>query len=196
MSNLQVRRAILSVFDKTGIVELAKKLEEKQVEIYSTGGTYRKLNDAGIKVVKISTLTEFPEIMHGRVKTLHPKVFAGLLADKTNADHMKDLESVAVAPFDLVVVNLYAFSEAYNNADSSDADIIEMIDIGGPSMLRAAAKNFNSVAVLSNAGQYNEFIDRLEKNEITAEYSKQLAGDVFVHTAQYDSAIARFFTES
>ncbi len=196
MSNLQVKRAILSVFDKTGIVALAKKLAEKDVEIFSTGGTYRKLEEAGLKVAKISTLTDFPEIMHGRVKTLHPKVFAGLLADKNNTEHMRDLKSVSVAPFDLVVVNLYAFSDAYNNADSTEADIIEMIDIGGPSMLRAAAKNFNSVAVLSNAGQYAEFMDRMEKDEITVDYSKQLAGDVFVHTAQYDSAIARFFTES
>jgi len=196
MNNLQIKRAIISVFDKTGIVELAKKLDENNVEIFSTGGTYRNLEEAGVRVSKISNLTEFPEIMNGRVKTLHPKVFAGLLADKGNPKHLADLESVSVTPFDLVCVNLYAFSEAYNNADSTEEQIIEMIDIGGPSMLRASAKNFSSVAVLSNAGQYAEFMEKMDKDELDVPYLKTLAGDVFVHTAQYDSAIATFFTES
>ena len=194
MSN--IKRAILSVFDKTGIVELAKKLDDNGVEIFSTGGTYKKLEEAGVQVTKISTLTQFPEIMDGRVKTLHPKVFAGILADKTNPKHMEDLESVSVTPFDLIVVNLYAFLKVYNNSESSEAQIIEMIDIGGPSMLRAAAKNFNSVAILSNCGQYKEFINRMEKDNLDNDYRKRLAGDVFVHTARYDSEIAKFFTES
>ncbi len=195
MSNLAIKRAILSVFDKKGILTLAKALEANNVEIYSTGGTYRQVKEAGIRVNKIADLTKFPEIMNGRVKTLHPKVFGGLLADKENSAHMKDLESVNVLPFDLVVVNLYAFSEAYNNADSTKEDIIEMIDIGGPSMLRASAKNFNSVAVLSNPKQYDEFINRMNKNQIDKAYRNQLAGEVFIHTAKYDAAIARFFTE-
>lgn len=196
MSNLQVKRAIISVFDKTGIVELAKKLEEKNVEIFSTGGTFRKLEESGVKVTKISTLTGFPEIMNGRVKTLHPNIFSGILADKANSKHMEDLNSVSLTPFDLVIVNLYAFAEAYNNVDSTEAQIIEMIDIGGPSMLRAAAKNFNSVAVLSNASQYKEFIERIDSNNIDFEFCKKLAADVFVYTAKYDSEIAKFFTES
>lgn len=196
MSNLKVKRAILSVFDKTGIVELAQNLEKNHVEIFSTGGTFRTLEEAGVKVSKISTLTGFPEIMNGRVKTLHPNVFGGILADKSNSKHLKDLNSVSLSPFDLIVVNLYAFSEAYNNADSTEAQIIEMIDIGGPSMLRAAAKNFSSVAVLSNAEQYGEFIERMKADNLDVDYRKQLAGAVFVHTAKYDAEIAKFFTES
>ena len=196
MSNLKIKRAILSVFDKTGIVELAQKLDAQGVEIYSTGGTYRKLEEAGVKVMKISTLTGFPEIMNGRVKTLHPNVFGGILANKENPKHLEDLNSVSLTPFDLIVVNLYAFSEAYNNADSTEAQIIEMIDIGGPSMLRAAAKNFSSVAVLSDAKQYAEFIEKMDNDAIDFDYLKKLAGAVFVHTAKYDSEIAKFFTES
>ncbi len=193
MNNLKIKRAILSVFNKEGIISLAKALEKQNVEIYSTGGTLKKLKEDGIEVKSISSLIDFPEIMGGRVKTLHPKIFAGILADKKNEEHLNDLSSVSISPFDLVVVNLYDFSKVYKSANSTENEIVEMIDIGGPSMLRAAAKNFNSVTVLTDPTQYLEFIQKLENNEIDLSYRKNLAGQVFQHTTKYDAEIAGFF---
>lgn len=193
MSNFTIRRAILSVWDKSGIIPLAKKLEDNQVEIYSTGGTYRTLNDNGIVVKKIEDLTDFPEIMNGRVKTLHPLIYAGILGDSRKRSHREDLHRVGGLGFQLVVVNLYPFSETYRAGDKTDPEIIEMIDIGGPGMLRAASKNYHSVAVLSHPSQYAEFEKRFEAGEIDEPYRRLLARDVFRLTSNYDTEIASYF---
>lgn len=192
MNFLKVKRAIISVWDKENIVPLAQALQQKEVQIFSTGGTYRKLSESGIPVEKIEDLTGFPEIMGGRVKTLHPLIFSGILADSANLNHQADLKKVKAAPFQLVVVNLYPFSETFHRGDKTHAEIVEMIDIGGPSMLRAASKNYKSVAVLSDPRQYDEFIDRFKNNKIDEDYRLRLAKDVFIKTTIYDSEIVSF----
>lgn len=193
MNDLTIKRAVLSVWDKTGIVSLARKLEARQVEIYSTGGTYRTLSENGIVVKKVESLTDFPEIMDGRVKTLHPLIFAGLLADSRRRSHLEDLQRVGGVGFQLVVVNLYPFSETYRADGKADHEIIEMIDIGGPGMLRAASKNYHSVAVLSHPSQYAEFEKRFDNGEIDESYRRSLARDVFRLTSNYDAEITRYF---
>ena len=192
MNFLEVKRAIISVWDKENIVPLAQALQQKGVQLFSTGGTYRKLSESGIPVEKIEDLTGFPEIMGGRVKTLHPLIFSGILADSANLNHQADLKKVKAAPFQLVVVNLYPFSETFHGGDKTHAEIVEMIDIGGPSMLRAASKNYKSVAVLSDPRQYDEFIDRFKNNKIDEDYRLRLAKDVFIKTTIYDSEIVSF----
>ena len=194
MSEFKIKRAIISVYDKSNIGNLAQALARKGVQIFSTGGTYRALQTAGIAVEKIEDLTGFPEILDGRVKTLHPAVFAGLLADATDESHRADLARVKVEPFQLVVVNLYPFSEPYHSGNKSFEEIIEMIDIGGPSMLRAASKNFKNVVILSDPGQYDEFLQRLDQDELTLEYRQKLAAAVFLKTMTYDSEISNFLT--
>jgi len=195
ISSLNIRRAIISVWNKEGIIPLAQSLIKRGVEIFSTGGTYKKLAETGIEVSKIEDLTNFPEILGGRVKTLHPSVFAGILADSNNPLHKRDLESVSVSEFQLVIVNLYPFSETYRSGEQSPEKIIEMIDIGGPGMLRAAAKNYKNVAVLSDPDQYEGFQERLKNSNIDAEYRRELARAVFIETALYDSEIANYFSE-
>ncbi len=195
ISSLNIRRAIISVWNKEGIIPLAQSLLKRGVEIFSTGGTYKRLAEAGIEVSKIEDLTHFPEILGGRVKTLHPSVFAGILADGNNPSHKRDLESVSVSEFQLVVVNLYPFAETYRSGEQSPEKIIEMIDIGGPSMLRAAAKNYKNVAVLSDPEQYERFQERLESNKIDVEYRRELARAVFMKSALYDSDILNYFSE-
>lgn len=190
--NFIIKRAILSVYDKSGIVPLAKFLSEKQVEIYATGKTYEVLQRENIAVQRIEQLTNFPEILSGRVKTLHPAVFGGILADVTNPQHLADLKSAAIAPFQLVVINLYPFVAAYQAGKSDLAAMIELIDIGGPSMLRAAAKNFKNVTVLSNPNQYDEFIAKYQSATITIDYRQKLAWQVFSQTSAYDATIAQF----
>jgi len=194
MKPFTINRAIISVWDKSGILPLARKLAAKGVEIFSTGGTYRTLIENGITVQKIEDLTGFPEIMGGRVKTLHPLIFSGILADRNNSAHLEDLKRIGGIGFELVIVNLYPFVETVHAGDKTDDEIIEMIDIGGPSMLRAASKNFNSVAVLSQPSQYNEFIDRFENNTIDETYRRSLARNVFIQTCNYDSEIATYFS--
>ena len=194
MKAFEIKRAIISVWDKKGIIPLARKLIKSGVEIYSTGGTFKILKENGVTVTKIEDLTGFSEIMNGRVKTLHPMIFAGILADQTNAGHRQDLEKVGAIGFQLVVVNLYPFAETFHAGDKTDSEIVEMIDIGGPSMLRAASKNFNSVTVLSDPTQYSEFMQRFDENRITEDYRCSLAGSVFIKTAAYDAEIAGFFS--
>ena len=189
-----IKKAIISVWDKTGIIPLAEKLAANGICIYSTGGTYRVLSKAGIDVTKIEDLTGFPEIMNGRVKTLHPLVFSGLLADGSNPVHIKDLEMVNASSIQLVVVNLYPFAETFRAGDKSDTEIVEMIDIGGPSMLRAASKNYKNVAVLSDPSQYEDFINRYKSDTIDEHYLRSLAKAVFVQTSNYDTEIASFFS--
>ena len=195
MRSFCIKRAVVSVWDKTGIATLASALVDKGVEIWSTGGTFSIIKKDGIQVSKIEKLTGFPEILNGRVKTLHPSIFAGILANRNNPSHLKDLESASILDFQLVIVNLYPFVETVKSGENDPKKIIEMIDIGGPSMLRAAAKNYENVVVLSHPDQYTEFQSRLENGNFDLDYRKGLAKSVFTLTLNYDYEISRYFSE-
>lgn len=195
-STHKIERAIISVSDKTGIVEFAKKLNDLGIEIYSTGGTKATIANAGIPVQSVSALTNFPEIMDGRVKTLHPAIHSGILADLSKQSHIDELEKHELKSIDLLVVNLYPFEETLKKNAPHD-EMIENIDIGGPTMLRAAAKNYKWTAVVVNPENYNSVLNELENNSSTlSETSRvKLAGEVFTHTARYDSIISNYFNE-
>ncbi len=184
-----LQRALVSVYDKTGLVELGQQLAEAGVEIVSTGSTARVLAEAGVPVTGVEDVTGFPECLDGRVKTLHPRIHAGILADRRLEEHNRQLEELEVAPFDLVVTNLYPFVETVASGASED-ETIEQIDIGGPTMVRAAAKNHASVAVITSADQYPGLFEALANGGYTLEERKQLAAAAFVHTATYDVAVA------
>ena len=188
----KVRRALISVTDKSGIVEFAKRLSTLGVELISTGGTAKTLRDAGLAVKDISELTGFPEMLDGRVKTLHPKVHGGILHIRGNANHVKAVEEHGIQPIDMVVVNLYAFEKTASKAGVHFEEIIENIDIGGPSMVRSAAKNFQDVAIVTSVADYAAISDELEKSggELSLKTKWQLAQKAFATTAAYDSAIA------
>ncbi len=188
------RRALISVSDKTGIVDLARKFVTLGIEIISTGGTSRALKDANLPVTNISEVTGFPEILDGRVKTLHPKIHGGLLAIRDQFSHQQQLEENGINPIDFVVVNLYPFHQTINKPDVTIEEAIENIDIGGPSMLRSAAKNYRDVTVLVDPNDYNLVIEELENHGDTSMETRQsLAAKVFNHTAHYDSLIASYF---
>ena len=189
MTTKKITRALVSVYDKTGLVELGKSLDSAGVEILSTGSTASTLREAGVAVTDVSSYTGFPEIMGGRVKTLHPRIHSGILADQNNPDHLKAIADLDIAPFDLVVINLYPFAQTIASG-ASFAECIEQIDIGGPSMLRGAAKNHGSVAVVSNPSQYPLIEAALKNGGFTAEDRQRLALEVFRTTAEYDLAIA------
>jgi len=193
MESTPVRRALLSVSDKTGIVDFARFLHARDVEIVSTGGTARALADAGIPVRPIDDLTGFPEMLEGRVKTLHPFVHGGILADRDKPEHMHTIEQHGIGPIDLVVVNLYPFAQTVAKPDVSLEDAIENIDIGGPSMVRSAAKNHHGVAVVVEPTSYAEVVDELERfDSLSLTLRKRLAARAFAHTAAYDAMIADF----
>ena len=186
-----MKRALLSVWDKTNIVDLAKFLVSNQFEIISTGGTKKTLEDNGIKVISVSDVTEFDEVMNGRVKTLHPKIFGGILADRNNKDHLNDLKKIKGKVIDLIVVNLYPFEEMALDDSIRLDQLIEYIDIGGPSMLRAAAKNYHSVITLSKPDMYQDFMINFSKSkgDININLRKSYASKVFLETSKYDSII-------
>ncbi|EGT3615805.1 bifunctional phosphoribosylaminoimidazolecarboxamide formyltransferase/IMP cyclohydrolase [Clostridium perfringens] len=189
------KRALISVFDKDGVLELAKFLRDRDVEIISSGGTYRYLKENNIEVKEISEITDFPEMLDGRVKTLHPLVHAGILAIRDNEEHMKTLEEREINTIDYVVVNLYPFFEKVRE-DLSFEEKVEFIDIGGPTMLRAAAKNFRDVVVLSDKKDYEKVINEIkENNEVSFKLRKTLAGKVFNLMSAYDAAISNFLLE-
>lgn len=190
-----MKRAIISVHNKEGIFELAKFLSENNFEIYSTGGTYKYLTSKGLKVQSISDYTGFPEVLDGRVKTLHPKIFAGILADKNNSLHLEEAKKNKINLFDLVVVSLYPFVETVAKEDVKIEEAIEQIDIGGVSLIRAAAKNFNSVSVLVDNSQYDDYINEYIKTggQISCEFRKNLAYKAFKYIANYDIAISEYF---
>jgi phosphoribosylaminoimidazolecarboxamide formyltransferase / IMP cyclohydrolase len=190
---LKLKRAVLSVYNKEGIVDLGLFLSNNGVEILSTGGTAKILREAGIQVIDISTHTGFPEILEGRVKTLHPIVHGGILA-KGTPDHLNTLKKHNIAPIDLVVVNLYPFTETINKPDISMDQAIEMIDIGGPTMIRAAAKNYERVSVLCDPTDYNEYIKMAKSGEISLSTRLVWAQKVFNHTATYDNTIANYLS--
>jgi len=190
-----IRRALLSVFDKTGIVELAKVLHEHGVELISTGGTAEALAEAGLPVTSVSSVTNSPEILDGRVKTLHPKILGGLLARKTDPDDVEEMAEHGIAPIDLVVVNLYPFKEAVAADDVTDAIAIENIDIGGPTMIRAAAKNFFFTAVITDPRDYSSVMAEIDENRGTLclMTRRELCTKAFEKTSSYDTAVAAYF---
>ncbi|MBO8462426.1 MAG: bifunctional phosphoribosylaminoimidazolecarboxamide formyltransferase/IMP cyclohydrolase [Firmicutes bacterium] len=186
-------RALISVSDKTGIVEVARELRSLGVELISTGGTYKKLQEEGIEAMEISDLTGFPECLDGRVKTLHPMVHAGLLAMRNNEQHMKQIKELGVKPIDLVFVNLYPFKETMMKENVTREESIENIDIGGPTMLRAAAKNYQDVAVVIDPKDYEIVLRELkEQKEVSLDTKFYLMQKVFMHTANYDAMIAQY----
>ena len=190
-----IRRALLSVYDKDRLVEIGTALAGAGVEILSTGSTAKTLQGAGIAVTEVSSYTGFPEIMGGRVKTLHPKIHGGILADQTNPEHLQAIADLEIEPFDLVVINLYPFAQTIaSGADFTEC--IEQIDIGGPSMLRGAAKNHGSVAVLCQTSQYDQLLAAIKAGGFTESERKALALEVFRTTAQYDLTIANWLGAS
>jgi phosphoribosylaminoimidazolecarboxamide formyltransferase/IMP cyclohydrolase len=190
----KVKRALVSVSDKTGLVEFAKGLRECEIEILSTGGTMAALEKAGVPVVGVSEVTNFPEMLDGRVKTLHPAIHGGILAMREKREHMDAIRKHGIEPIDMVVVNLYPFESTVAKPDVKLEDAIENIDIGGPSMIRSAAKNHSSVAVLTNPAQYKPVLEELKDRdcELSDETRRKLALEAFRATARYDSAIAQF----
>ena len=186
------KRALVSVSDKTGIVGFCRRLSACGYEIVSTGGTAKALQEAGIPVVGISEITGFPECLDGRVKTLHPAVHAGLLAMRSNPEHMAQLEALHINTIDIVAVNLYPFKQTIAKPGVTFAEAVENIDIGGPTMIRAAAKNYQDVAVVVDPKDYERVLSELEGEGITPETKKYLQYKVFAHTAAYDSMISNY----
>ncbi|MBM7094921.1 bifunctional phosphoribosylaminoimidazolecarboxamide formyltransferase/IMP cyclohydrolase [Bacillus sp. H-16] len=190
------KRALISVSDKTGIEELAKRLSEAGVEIISTGGTKRAIEAAGVSAIGVEEVTGFPEMMDGRVKTLHPRIHGGLLALRDNDAHMSALDDHNIDTIDMVIVNLYPFQATIENPEATFEDAIENIDIGGPSMIRSAAKNHRDVAVVVDPADYTRLLDELgSEGEISPEFKQKLAAKAFRHTASYDALIAEYLTE-
>jgi phosphoribosylaminoimidazolecarboxamide formyltransferase/IMP cyclohydrolase len=195
VSRVGIKRALISVYDKTGLEELARGLHEAGVEIVSTGSTAGRIAAAGVPVMKVERLTGFPECLDGRVKTLHPKVHAGLLADRAKDDHMQQIEDLGVEPFDLLVVNLYPFSQTVASGASPD-ECVEQIDIGGPAMVRAAAKNHTGVAVVTDPSSYAKVLEAVAAGGFTLDERRRLAARAFAHTASYDVAVASWFASA
>jgi phosphoribosylaminoimidazolecarboxamide formyltransferase/IMP cyclohydrolase len=194
----RIERALLSVSNKAGIVGLARELLEMDIEIISTGGTEKKLREEGLEVTPISEVTGFPEMLGGRVKTLHPNIHAALLASRDNPDHMKEMEEMGIKPIDLVVVNLYPFAETISRPETTMEEAVEQIDIGGVTLIRAAAKNFANVAVVTNPKRYSSILLELRRNNgaLTPETRRSLAAEAFRHTANYDSTIYAYLSKA
>ena len=191
-----VKRALISVSDKTNIVQFAQKLNSLGVEIVSTGGTYKLLSEKGITVKQVSDFTGFPEMMDGRIKTLHPKVHGGILGRRNIKKHLQNMEEYGIQPIDMVVVNLYPFEDTIGKENCSLSEAIENIDIGGPAMIRSAAKNFNDVIVAVNHKDYSIILKEIEENGggVSEKTRMRLSRDAYSHTARYDSLISRFFS--
>jgi phosphoribosylaminoimidazolecarboxamide formyltransferase/IMP cyclohydrolase len=195
LTRIPIKRALISVYDKTGLADLARGLHDHGAEIVSTGSTAKAIEAAGIPVTKVEALTGFPECLDGRVKTLHPRVHAGLLADMANPAHEAQLRDLDIAPFQLLVSNLYPFEQTVASG-ATPAETIEQIDIGGPAMVRAAAKNHGSVAVVTSPGQYPEALKALAEGGFTVAERRRLAAAAYAHTAAYDAAVASWFAAS
>jgi len=187
-----MKRALISVSNKEGIVEFARELTKLDYEIISTGGTYKTLKDAGIPVFMVADITGFPEILDGRVKTLHPAIHGGILARRI-PEHMVQIKYHGITPIDIVVVNLYPFRETVSKPDVTMEEAIENIDIGGPSMVRSAAKNYHDVIVLVNPENYETVLNELkETGDVSQEMRMRLALEAFTHTASYDTMISSY----
>ena len=189
MENLIIRRALLSVTHKDGLAEFAAFLHNKGVELVSTGGTMKFLQAQGLPVTAVSEVTGFPEILGGRVKTLNPRIHGGILANKDDPAHMRTLEDLKIKPFDLVCVNLYDFKSALEK-NLDPAGMVEEIDIGGPCLLRASSKNFNSILVLSDPSYYAEAMAEMEKGGVSLAFRRRMAAATFRKTSDYDDMIA------
>lgn len=192
---LPIKRALVSVYDKTGISELVEVLQQYDVEIYSTAGTFDYLSKRFSNIKSLSEITGINSLLNGRVKTIHPFVHAAILARKDSIDHLDELKSIKVEPFDLVIINFYPFEKVIAKENISEDEVIENIDIGGPTLVRSAAKNFNSIAVITSIEQYEKLFKELEKNSgsISLEFRKQLAAEAFQRIVEYDSAISNYF---
>ncbi|MDD4170086.1 MAG: bifunctional phosphoribosylaminoimidazolecarboxamide formyltransferase/IMP cyclohydrolase, partial [Desulfotomaculaceae bacterium] len=184
---MPVKRALISVSNKEGIIDFARGLAELDIEIISTGGTEKALREAGVPVTYIADVTGFPEILDGRVKTLHPHVHGGILALR-NEDHLGQLAKHGIAPIDLVVVNLYPFRETVAKPGVTLEEVIENIDIGGPTMVRSSAKNYRHVLIVVNPARYSEVLNALRQGEVDSSLRQALALEAFSHTASYDTA--------
>jgi len=197
MNNQPIRRALISVYDKTGLTDFARALVELGVHIISSGGTAKALQEAGIAATPVEEVTDFPEMMHGRVKTLHPRIHAGILADRSVAQHMADLEKHQIEPIDLVCVNLYPFIKVTSQDDCSMGRAVENIDIGGPTMVRAAAKNHAHVAIVTSPEQYEAIIQQMQANNGCLDMASrlELAQAAFALTAEYDVHIQQYFQD-
>ncbi len=194
---MQVRRALLSVSDKRGLVDFAKGLADMGVEIVSTGGTAKALAEAGVQTRAVEDYTGFPEVMDGRVKTLNPKIYAGLLAVRSNPEHVQVLREQAIEPIDLVCVNLYPFERVAGGRGVPDEEVIENIDIGGPTLIRAAAKNHQFAAVVTSPESYDAVLEEMRRSggRLEGRTRESLALEAFSYTARYDAAISRWFAE-
>ncbi|MFA6849508.1 MAG: IMP cyclohydrolase [Selenomonadaceae bacterium] len=193
---MKIKRALISVSDKTGIVEFARKLNEAGVEIISTGGTMKAIKEAGIPVMYVSDVTGFPEIMDGRVKTLNPYIHGGILAVRDNPVHVQAMKDHKITGIDLVVVNLYPFRQTIEKLNVTLAEAIENIDIGGPAMIRAAAKNFKFVTVVTNPSRYDKIAEDIQKDGgVNGMLRMQLAQEAFEHTAAYDDCIQNYLIQ-
>jgi phosphoribosylaminoimidazolecarboxamide formyltransferase/IMP cyclohydrolase len=192
MEFLPIRRALISVTDKSRLEDLCQTLNQGKVEIVSTGGTARQIRQGGIPVTSVSELTEFPEILNGRVKTLHPKIHGGILADKDNPEHLSTIEQQGIAPFDLICVNLYNFAQALEKGHDLK-HLVEEIDIGGPTLLRAGAKNFHSILVIPDPQFYTPCIEELKANDfqISLDFRQKTAAYTFQMISKYDALIGQ-----
>ncbi|NWF52601.1 MAG: IMP cyclohydrolase [Nitrospirae bacterium] len=192
-----IKKAIISVSNKEGIVEFAKALESIGVEILSTGGTARALRETGVSVKEVSEYTGFPEMLDGRVKTLHPKIHGGLLSRRNNPKDMEEIKEHGIEPIDMVVVNLYPFEETVSKPEVTLEEAIENMDIGGPTMLRSASKNFQDVAVIVDPSDYRKIIKEMKrlKGDLSYKTRLRLAKKVFKRTSQYDKAIATYLNK-
>lgn len=192
---MKVKKALISVFDKTGVEAFASGLSELGVEIVSTGGTFKRLKHANVESQSVESLTGFPEILEGRVKTLHPRIFGGILAKRSVKSHLDQIQGQSIGLIDMIVVNLYPFEETVSKEGVDLEEALENIDIGGPSMLRAAAKNFREVAVICNPARYQEVLGHLRENDcrMSEELLLDLAQEAFAHTARYEASIASYF---
>lgn len=189
-----MKRALMSVTDKTGIVEFAKGLEKEGFEIVSTGGTLKALVEGGVKAISIEDVTGFPEILDGRVKTLHPKVHGGLLYRRDDPKHVETIKEMNITPIDLVCCNLYAFDKALEKG-ADLPEMVENIDIGGPSMIRSAAKNFKDVFIVSDPADYSDVLDAIHNNTADLKFRMNLAYKAYSKTAAYDTMISHYFEE-
>lgn len=196
MYSVKITRALISVSDKTGIEEFARFLQDKGIEILSTGGTAKLLKEKGITVKNVENHTGHPEIMGGRVKTLHPKIHGGILAVRDNESHQKDMERNGIVPIDLVVVNLYPFKQTVSNPNCSLEDAVENIDIGGPAMVRSSAKNHKFVTVVVDPDDYEIVMSEIEKSGgVSQKTRNNFAVKAFAHTAEYDTEISSYLAK-
>ena len=193
---MKIKRALISVSDKTGVVDFARALHEAGVEIVSTGGTMKAIKGAGIPVTYVSDVTGFPEIMDGRVKTLNPYIHGGILAVRDNPEHVREMKEYKITGIDLVAVNLYPFKATIEKPGVTLAEAIENIDIGGPAMVRAAAKNFKFVTIVTNPGRYDAIAKQVQENGEVDDHTRMvLAQEAFAHTAAYDDMSQNYLKE-